>query len=142
SAVLLMTYGVGACVGPMIAGVLMSLAGHSMYYVFISACALILVWQVRPTRVTGAHQVDEAPVHFVPMPDTLQSSPAAAVLDPRVDVENDISIEMVQPDPAAALATPPVEGAGAVDPPGGATEAVEAPRDEPAEPERQARTGT
>ena len=79
SAVLLMTYGVGACVGPMIAGVLMSVAGPSMYYVFISACALILVWHVRPTRVTGAHQVDEAPTHFVPMPDTLQSSPAAAV---------------------------------------------------------------
>ncbi len=117
SAVLLMTYGVGACVGPMIAGLLMSLAGPSMYYVFISACALILVWQVRPTRVTGAHQVDEAPVHFVPMPDTLQSSPAAAVLDPRVDVENDITIEMVHPDPAAAPVPPPVEGAGAVDPP-------------------------
>ncbi|MRT32996.1 MFS transporter, partial [Xylella fastidiosa subsp. multiplex] len=66
---------------------------------------------------TGAHQVDEAPVHFVPMPDTLQSSPAAAVLDPRVDVENDINIEMVHPDPAAAPAPPPVEGAGAVDPP-------------------------
>jgi len=106
SAVLLMTYGVGACVGPMIAGMLMAVAGHSMYYVFISACALILVWQVRPTRVTGAHQVQEAPVHFVPMPDTLQSSPAAAVLDPRVDPETDIAIEMVQPDPSAAPAPP------------------------------------
>ena len=104
SAVLLMTYGVGACIGPMVAGLLMSLAGPSMYYVFISACALILVWQVRPTRVTGAHQVDEAPTHFVPMPDTLQSSPAAAVLDPRVDPENDIAMEMVQPDPAATVA--------------------------------------
>lgn len=102
SAVLLMTYGVGACVGPMIAGVLMSWGGHSMYYMFVSACALILVWQVRPTRVTGAHQVQEAPTHFVPMPDTLQSSPASAVLDPRVDPETDITIEMVEPDPATA----------------------------------------
>ena len=97
-----MTYGVGACVGPMIAGVLMSWGGHSMYYMFVSACALILVWQVRPTRVTGAHQVQEAPTHFVPMPDTLQSSPASAVLDPRVDPETDITIEMVEPDPATA----------------------------------------
>ena len=114
SAVLLMTYGVGACIGPMVAGLLMSLAGPSMYYVFISACALILVWQVRPTRVTGAHQVDEAPTHFVPMPDTLQSSPAAAVLDPRVDPEIDIAMEMVQPDPAAATvsaASEPTESA-------------------------------
>jgi hypothetical protein len=131
--------------------VLMSVAGHSMYYVFISACALILVWQVRPTRVTGAHQVDEAPVHFVPMPDTLQSSPAAAVLDPRVDVENDIGIEMVQPDPAAAPA--PVEGAGAVDPPGGAVDPASGVAARPAEPDaaealqadepaREPRTGT
>ena len=147
SAVLLMTYGVGACVGPMIAGVLMSVAGHSMYYVFISACALILVWHVRPTRVTGVHQVEEAPVHFVPMPDSLQSSPAAAVLDPRVDVENDIGIEMVQPDPSAAPA--PVEGAGAVDPPGGSLDPAAVPVDgatvetvEADEPARQPRTGT
>lgn len=115
SAVLLMTYGVGACIGPMVAGLLMSLFGHSMYYVFISACALILVWQVRPTRVTGAHQVDEAPTHFVPMPDTLQSSPAAAVLDPRVDPENDIAMEMVQPDPAAATVSAPAAGSESTD---------------------------
>jgi len=116
SAVLLMTYGLGACVGPMIAGFMMSLGGPAMYYVFISACAVILVWQVRPTRVTGAHQVDEAPTHFVPMPDTLQSSPAAAVLDPRVDPENDIAMEMVQPDPSAAPAPPePVAEGASVD---------------------------
>ena len=36
------------------------------------------------------------------MPDTLQSSPASAVLDPRVDPETDITIEMVEPDPATA----------------------------------------
>jgi len=103
-------------VGPMIAGFMMSLGGPAMYYVFISACAVILVWQVRPTRVTGAHQVDEAPTHFVPMPDTLQSSPAAAVLDPRVDPENDIAMEMVQPDPSAAPAPPePVAEAASVD---------------------------
>ncbi len=118
----------------MIAGVMMSMAGPSMYYVFISACAVILVWQVRPTRVTGAHQVEEAPTHFVPMPDTLQSSPAAAVLDPRVDPENDIAMEMVQPDPSAAV--PPAEPAAA--------DAAEAAPDETAEPgdEREIRTGT
>lgn len=99
SAILLMTYGVGACLGPLIAGVMMSLGGPGMYYVFISACAVILVWQVRPARVTGAHQVDEAPVHFVPMPDTLQSSPAAVALDPRVDPDVDITMEMADPGP-------------------------------------------
>jgi MFS family permease len=130
SAVLLMTYGVGACVGPMIAGVMMSLAGPSMYYVFTSACALILVWHVRPTRVTGAHQVEEAPTHFVPMPDTLQSSPAAAVLDPRVDPENDIAMEMAQPDPAGIA---PAAGPAPADP---AEDEVDA------DGGREARTGT
>ncbi|HYG45952.1 MAG TPA: MFS transporter, partial [Bordetella sp.] len=105
SAILLMTYGVGACLGPMVAGVLMSSAGPSMYYVFVSVCALILVWQVRPARVTGAHQVDEAPVHFVPLPDNLQSSPAAAALDPRVDPEVDVTMEMASPD--AGVMQPP-----------------------------------
>jgi len=112
SAILLMTYGVGACLGPMVAGVLMSVAGPSMYYVFVSVCALILVWQVRPARVTGAHQVDEAPVHFVPLPDNLQSSPAAAALDPRVDPEVDVTMEMASPEPGVVQAPEPAAEAG------------------------------
>jgi len=99
SAVLLMTYGVGACLGPLVAGALMAVGGPNMFYVFVSACALILVWRVRPARVTGVHQVDEAPVHFVPMPDSLQSSPASVTLDPRVDIEADAGMEMVSPEP-------------------------------------------
>jgi len=106
SAILLMAYGIGACLGPLIAGALMSWAGPNMYFVFVSVCALVLVLQVRPARVTGAHQVDQAPVQFVPMPDTLQSSPAAAAtLDPRVDPDVDRNLEMVEPGPEAA--TPP-----------------------------------
>lgn len=111
SAILLMTYGVGACLGPLVAGGLMTLAGPVMYYVFISVCALILVWQVRPARVTGAHQVDEAPVHFVPMPDTLQSSPASVALDPRVDPAVDVSMAMAEPQPD--VVTPPASASEA-----------------------------
>ena len=107
SAVLLMVYGIGACLGPLIAGALMSWAGPNMYFVFVSVCALVLVLQVRPARVTGAHQVDQAPVQFVPMPDTLQSSPAAAAtLDPRVDPDVDRNLEMVEPGPEAAPSSP------------------------------------
>ncbi|MDQ8032402.1 MFS transporter [Bordetella genomosp. 1] len=114
SAVLLMTYGVGACLGPLVAGVLMSFGGHAMYFVFITACALILVWQVRPARVTGLHQVQEAPVQFVPMPDTLQSSPAAVALDPRVDPVADPGMEMVTPE--SGVVQPPVAAGEAVEP--------------------------
>lgn len=115
SAILLMTYGVGACVGPMIAGVLMSLAGPSMYYLFVSACALVLVAFVRPASVTGAHQVDEAPTHFVPMPDSLQSSPAAVALDPRVDIEADAAMEMVSPEPDVVQAPAALDEVSASD---------------------------
>ncbi|AKQ54666.1 MFS transporter [Bordetella hinzii] len=107
SAVLLMVYGVGACLGPLVAGILMSLGGHAMYYVFVPACALILVWRVRPSAVTGVHQVEEAPVQFVPMPDTLQSSPAMVALDPRVDPEVDPAMEMVTPEAGVVQPPPP-----------------------------------
>jgi len=108
SAVLLITYGLGACLGPLIAGALMTAAGPGMYFVFISGCAALLVWQVRPTRVTGDHQVEEAPVQFVPMPDSLQSSPVAvASLDPRVDLDTDISMEgIVHPQDADTASVP------------------------------------
>lgn len=145
SAILLMTYGVGACLGPLVAGALMSVAGPAMYYVFISACALILVWRVQPARVTGAHQVEEAPVHFVPMPDSLQSSPAAAALDPRVDPDVDITMEMAEPQPD--VVTPPASAAEhaaepqPVPPAGPAEAAASAPLASESDPDGR-RTGT
>ena len=52
SAVLLMVYGVGASMGPMIAGALMRIGGPSMFYVFTMICALVLflVMGMRRTR--------------------------------------------------------------------------------------------
>jgi MFS family permease len=53
AAVVLMTYGVGATIGPMIAGALMRAGGPNMLYVFSSVCALILVllmWRSKWTR--------------------------------------------------------------------------------------------
>ena len=43
AAVVLMTYGVGATIGPMVAGALMRAGGVNMLYVFSSVCALTLV---------------------------------------------------------------------------------------------------
>jgi MFS family permease len=42
SAILLMMYGIGATLGPLIAGYLIRFAGPGMLYVFISACAVLL----------------------------------------------------------------------------------------------------
>jgi len=42
---------------------------------------------------------EDAPTQFVPMSDTLQSSHVMAVLDPRVDIQRDISHDPVIDDP-------------------------------------------
>ncbi|ANH99507.1 MFS transporter [Pseudomonas koreensis] len=85
TAMLLVTYGVGASIGPLLAGVLMKLFGSQSLYAFFSFFALVLVWRIRPKAVTNLHQVDDAPLHHVAMPDSMSSSPLVAALDPRVD---------------------------------------------------------
>jgi MFS family permease len=85
TAMLLVTFGIGACIGPLLAGVLMRFLGANMLYAFVCGCALILVLRIRPERVTHLHQVDDAPLHHIPMPDSTTSSPLTAALDPRVD---------------------------------------------------------
>lgn len=96
SAILYMVYGLGACVGPLVAGLLMRELDASMYFVFVSVCGAILVLVIRPQRVTGANLTEDAPTHFVAMSDGLQSSNVVAALDPRVDVEHDVSFEPVE----------------------------------------------
>lgn len=85
TAMLLVTYGVGASIGPLAAGVLMKLFGSQMLYAFFCFFALVLVWRIRPKAVTNLHQVDDAPLDHVAMPDSMSSSPLVAALDPRVD---------------------------------------------------------
>ncbi|KAI2684681.1 MFS transporter [Pseudomonas sp. TNT3] len=105
TAMLLVTYGVGASIGPLVAGVLMKLFGSQMLYAFFSFFALVLVWRIRPKAVTNLHQVDDAPLHHVAMPDSMSSSPLVAALDPRVDeqvvqdqMQNPITLEP-EPEP-------------------------------------------
>ncbi|HUG58652.1 MAG TPA: MFS transporter [Candidimonas sp.] len=107
SAILYMVYGLGACVGPLVAGVLMRELNTSVYFVFVSGCAFILVLFVRPQRVTGANLSEDAPTHFVAMSDSLQSSNVVAALDPRVDIESDVSHDPVPEEEAE----PPVQPA-------------------------------
>jgi len=85
TAMLLMTYGVGASIGPLVSGVLMKQFGSNMLYAFVCFIALILVLRVRPKAVTNLHQVQDAPLHHVAMPESMASSPLVVALDPRVD---------------------------------------------------------
>lgn len=47
TAMILMAYGIGACLGPTLAGALMRVGGANMLYVFTSACALLLFLTMR-----------------------------------------------------------------------------------------------
>ncbi len=93
TAMLLITFGIGASIGPLLAGTLMKVVGANLLYAFFSVCGVILALRVHPGAVTGLHRVDEAPLHHVPMPDSMTSSPLVAALDPRVD-EQDVQEQM------------------------------------------------
>lgn len=111
TAMLLVTFGVGASIGPLLAGVLMRFFGANMLYAFFCLCALLPVWRVRPEKVTHQHQVDDAPLHHIPMPDNMTSSPLVAALDPRVD-EQVVHEQMQEGNPPA----PPGDGDGEGEP--------------------------
>ncbi len=120
AAILLMAYGLGACLGPLVAGAFMDYGGSGMFFVFNSLCAAILVAFMRPEKVTGEHRVDEAPVQFVPSPEGLQSSPMAATMDPRSDPAHDVYVETVAVDntPVTETEGPPAPPAAPVAPDG------------------------
>jgi MFS family permease len=85
TAMLLMTFGIGASIGPLAAGALMKALGSNMLYAFVCLTSLALVFLIRPKAVTHLHQVDDAPLHHIAMPDSMSSSPLVVALDPRVD---------------------------------------------------------
>ncbi len=91
SGVLLMVYGVGAGLGPIVAGKLMDMAGAGMFYIFTSACAFVLTLFISRQKVSGKYRVQQEP--FVPMPVDIQPAPAILELDPRVDLSIDISAD-------------------------------------------------
>jgi MFS family permease len=108
TAMLLMTYGIGASIGPLAAGVLMKMFGSNMLYAFVCSAAVILALRIRPDAVTNLHQVEDAPLHHVAMPDSMSSSPLVVALDPRVD-------EQVVHDQMQATVEPEVEVQGEPD---------------------------
>jgi MFS family permease len=106
TAMLLITFGVGASIGPLLTGALMKQLGPNMLYAFVCFCATVLVLRVRPDAVTGLHRVDEAPLHHVPTPDNMISSPLVAALDPRVD-EKSVHDQMQNGDGSPPPEAPP-----------------------------------
>ncbi|SDU17504.1 MFS transporter [Halopseudomonas salegens] len=103
AAMLLVTFGVGASIGPLLGSVVMKLLGAHWLYVFIGLCSFVLVVRVRPEIVTGEHLVQEAPLNFMPSAGNLASSPLGAALDPRVD-EQMVVEQMIDESEAYAVA--------------------------------------
>lgn len=90
SAILYMVYGLGACIGPLAVGMMMEHLGADFYFIFVAVCGGVLVLLIRPKVVKGDHLSQDAPTEFVPMP-SMQTSAAAAALDPRIDISSDVS---------------------------------------------------
>jgi MFS family permease len=88
TAMLLVTFGVGASLGPLLAGMLMRELGPNMLYAFVSFCAFVLIFRVHPDTIKQQMQpVENAPLQHVAVPDNMTSSPLSAALDPRVDAQ-------------------------------------------------------
>ncbi|MDP5151130.1 MFS transporter [Rheinheimera baltica] len=89
SATILLTFGLGACFGPLLASTLMQFIGPAMLYAFISCCAFTLflrLLRVNYTQKQVKRMLDQQQnAQFKMGSGDLVSSPLAAALDPRVD---------------------------------------------------------
>src|SRR5690625_5665412 len=83
SAILYMVYGLGACLGPLLVGIVMDAWGSNTYFIFVAVCSIVWVVVIKPSKVTGVHVSADAPTEYVPMPDSLQSAGGSSPLDPR-----------------------------------------------------------
>ncbi|HLR12544.1 MAG TPA: MFS transporter [Burkholderiaceae bacterium] len=117
SAIVYMLYGLGACLGPLAAGLLMRYYDSGVYFIFVSACSLVLVAVVRQKKVKGDHVSQDAPTQYVPMPESPQSSAVVASLDPRVDAEADKSHELPTEEEIALDSSPDADSPAPADAP-------------------------
>lgn len=97
AACLLMSFGVGASIGPLIVGALMQPLGGNILYAFFALCSLVLVLLSRTAKKQEVHFVEDAPLPHIAMPDSLMSSPLSPALNPSFD-EQMIQDSMPAPD--------------------------------------------
>ncbi|QIR13532.1 MFS transporter [Shewanella aestuarii] len=95
SATILVTFGVGASVGPLIASALMQQFGDFMLYGFMSLCAFTLV--IRLLFINQRQKAEESSSSdYIMAGGDLVSSPLAAAIDPRVDTAS-VQMQMINP---------------------------------------------
>lgn len=86
TACLLMAFGVGACIGPLITGTIMRPLGGGALYLFFALCGVV-IGSISWFRRRTPEIVVDAPQPHVVMPDSLTSSPLAVALNPTLDEE-------------------------------------------------------
>lgn len=101
TACLLMAFGIGASIGPLMVGAVMQPLGSNMLYIFFAVCAVVIALLNRPVKL---HPVPttEVPLPHVVMPDSLATSPIGAALNPVLE-EEDIQAAMVNTDEETEL---------------------------------------
>ena len=85
SATILLTFGLGASTGPLIASGLMQFAGNRMLYGFMAITAALLFVRLTHVNYQQKQQEKSQSQDYVMSSGDLVSSPLAAALDPRVD---------------------------------------------------------
>ncbi|EMH4162520.1 MFS transporter [Pluralibacter gergoviae] len=129
TACLLMAFGIGACIGPLITGAIMEPLGGSVLYFFFTLCGGVIAFISWMRNRTPAIVVD-APLPHVVMPDSLATSPLAVVLNPTVDEE---AIQEVMVDNAADEPAGDDEDDGSLDEEESDTPLAESPEAHPSD---------
>lgn len=91
SGVLLLSFSIGATIGPILAGRLMDQSGADMYIMYVAGCALLMGLFVSKMHANYRPNIENA--QFVPMGVDVSPAPVVHELDPRVDVGQDISTD-------------------------------------------------
>ncbi len=102
SAVILMMFGIGASIGPLLASALMQILGPFMLYAFISCCAFSLFLRLMRVnynqKMVKKLMAEQQNAQFKMGSGDLVSSPLGAALDPRVD-EQVVQEQMIEDNP-------------------------------------------
>ncbi len=111
SATILLTFGIGASTGPLIASLCMQIGGSRMLYGFMAAVAALLFVRLQQVNYQQKQQERSAPRDYVMASGDLVSSPYAAALDPRVDQHTAQQQLRSQPAPTDEVKVPEQEPA-------------------------------
>ncbi len=109
SATILLTFGLGASIGPLLASAFMQIGGSQMLYAFMAAIAALLFVRLQQVNYQQKQQEKIAPKDYMMAAGDLVGSPLAAALDPRVDPQTVDSQMRAERYPVSATAPDPAQ---------------------------------